>query len=96
MIRSFLIIVVLSLNLFGCSLLNPPKPTRTQHVDVAAQQKYYDLGLQQYSRENYGEARDAFEKVVEYGPTTSLGVKAQENLRKIQRILRTVEEIEKK
>ena len=72
------------------------KSQRQQQVDVRAQQQYYDLGLQQYAKENYGEAKDAFEQVIERGPNTSLGQKAQENLKKIQRILKTLEEIESK
>ena len=68
-----------------------PKP-----VDVKAQQQYYDLGLQQYSKENYREAKKSFQMVVEHGPKSALGIKAQENLRKIQQILKTLEEIESK
>ena len=83
----------------GCASLQKPPPAkapRQQHVDVKAQQKYYDLGLQQYTKENYGEAKESFEKTIELGPNTALGQKAQENLKKIQRILKTLEEIESK
>ena len=85
--------------LAGCAFSKaapPPKAPARKHVDVKAQQKHYDLGLQQYTKENYGEAKEAFEQVVELGPNTALGQKAQENLKKIQRILRTLEEIESK
>jgi Tfp pilus assembly protein PilF len=76
----------------------PPssKPAARQHVDAKAQRQYYDLGLQQYSRENYGEAKEAFEQAIEFGPNTALGVKAKENLKKIERILKTLEEMESK
>ena len=74
----------------------PPKSSARQHVDARAQQQYYDLGLQQYTKENYGEAKEAFEQVIELGPNSALGLKAQENLKKIQRILKTLEEIESK
>jgi len=87
------------LGLVGCAFLKtapPPKSSARQHVDAKAQQQYYDLGLQQYTRENYGEAKEAFEQVIELGPNTVLGQKAQENLKKIQRILKTLEEIESK
>lgn len=75
----------------------PPqaKPSR-QHVDPKAQQQYYDKGLQYYSGEHYRQAKEAFQQVVELGPNTALGVKAQENLRKIDRILKTLKEIESK
>lgn len=69
---------------------------QSKPVDAKAQQQYYDLGLQYYSRESYGEAKKAFRVVVELGPNTQLGIKAQENLKKIQQILRTLEEIESK
>jgi TolA-binding protein len=83
----------------GCaSTRNAPVAPRPQQkpVDVKAQQQYYDLGLQQYSKENYGEAKKAFQAVVELGPKSALGTRAQENLRKIQQILKTLEEIESK
>jgi len=72
------------------------KSKARQHVDAKAQKQYYDLGIQQYSRENYGEAKEAFQQVIELGPNTALGMKAQQNLKKIQQILKTVEEIETK
>lgn len=77
----------------------PPKPIsrpRPKPVDVKAQRQYYDQGLQLYSKENYGEAKEAFEQVVDLGPNTALGTKARENLKKIQQILKTLEEIEAK
>jgi len=71
--------------------------TKTQqHADPIAQQQYYDQGLQHYSKDNYGEARAAFQQVVDLGPNTALGLKAKENLKKIDQILKTVEEIEAK
>ena len=95
---------VLFMVLTGCATwtkIFPPshqqKPAaRQQHVDAKAQQRYYDQGLQQYSKDNYGEAKAAFQQVVDLGPNTTLGLKAQENLRKIEQILKTLEEIEAK
>lgn len=66
-----------------------PKP-----VDAKAQQQFYDQGLQLYSRENYSEAKKAFQQAVQSGPNTSLGLKAQENIRKIDQVLRTLRELE--
>lgn len=96
-----MMLVVLS----GCALFQktpppppaaPPRSPVRPRVDAKAQQQYYDLGVQQYSRENYREAKEAFEHVLKLGPNTALGVKAQENLKKIERILKTLEEIETK
>ena len=81
----------------GCS-----SPFRSQarpsqpHLDPKAQQYYYDKGVQHYARENFGEAKAAFRRVIDAGPNTPLGMKAQENLKKIQQILKTVEDIESK
>jgi outer membrane protein assembly factor BamD (BamD/ComL family) len=71
-------------------------PSQPTTVDAKAQQYYYDLGLQHYSEENYGEAKKAFHRVIENGPKTALGMKAHENIKKIERILKTLAEIESK
>ncbi len=65
-------------------------------VNTKTQQWYNDRGLQQYSDEKYGEARRSFQQVIEHGPNTVLGLKAEENLKKRERILKTLEEIEAK
>lgn len=66
------------------------------HLDPKAQQYYYDKGVQHYAKENFGEAKAAFRRAIDAGPNTALGLKAQENLKKIQQILKTVEDIESK
>jgi outer membrane protein assembly factor BamD (BamD/ComL family) len=71
-----------------------PSDREQKSKDTKSQQQYYDQGLKQYTAENYGEARKAFLRVVDMGPNTQLGLKAQENLKKIERIMKTVEEIE--
>jgi hypothetical protein len=65
-------------------------------VDAKAQKRYYDDGLQYYSAEHYLKAKEAFEEVVDLGPHTALGIKAEENLRKIEKILKTLDELESK
>ena len=80
---------------------SPPvhKPTvkpQPKPVDTEAQQSYYDLGLQHYLKEDYTEAKKAFQQVVQIGPGTTLGLKAQENLKTIEQILKTLREIESK
>jgi len=101
-VRSLLVYSMMLLALSGCAGLwkkpppPPPKPAarpQAKPVDAKAQQHYYDLGLQHYSKENYGKAKEAFQQAVEFGPNTALGVKAQENLKKVQQILKTLEEL---
>lgn len=103
LLRKLIIYGVALLVAAGCASTRKapatPKPIsrpQLQPVDVKTQQQYYDLGLQQYSKENYEEAEKAFQTVVEIGPKSALGIKAQENLRKIQQILKTLEEMESK
>lgn len=76
----------------------PKRAVRPQQkpVDAKAQKRYYDQGLQYYSAEDYSNAKEAFEEVVDLGPNTALGVKAQENLKKIEKILKTLDELESK
>jgi hypothetical protein len=103
LVRNLLISSMALLALAGCAGLGKwkaspsPKPAarpQAKPVDPKAQQHYYDIGLQQYSKENYGKAKEAFQQVVDFGPNTALGEKAQENLKKIQQILKTLEELE--
>jgi Tfp pilus assembly protein PilF len=104
LVRKLLVCVVLVSALAGCVTPKkarhaPRKPSarpQTRPVDAKAQQHYYDLGLQQYSKEDYDDAEESFEQAVAYGPNTPLGQKAKENLKKVQKILKTLEEIESK
>lgn len=103
LLRKLLVCVLLLSAVAGCATTKtsrshrkPSARSQTKPVDAKAQQYYYDLGLQQYSKENYDEAEESFEQAVEYGPNTLVGQKAKENLKKVQKILRTLEEIESK
>lgn len=100
-----IVCIILMLCTFGCASAPKkkapapkPKPAavKQKRVDAKAQQRNYDLGLQYYSQENYSEAKEAFEDVVADGPGTKLGLAAQENLKKIDRILKTLEKMESK
>jgi TolA-binding protein len=81
----------------------PPAPVKKQHparvqpkpVDPQAQQRYYDLGLTYYADEDYPKAQKAFQQAIEYGPDSSLGIKARENLMKTEQILKTLRELER-
>jgi hypothetical protein len=104
LLRKLIIYGVAFLLVAGCASAPkapPPHPKpiarpQPKPVDAKAQQQYYDLGLQNYSKENYRGAKEAFQQVIELGPHTALGLKAQENLKKIEQILKTLEEIESK
>jgi tetratricopeptide (TPR) repeat protein len=100
----FLAVILLIASFFsvaGCASTPKPVPKSgvrapARPVDPKVQQHYYDLGLQLYSEENYAEAEEAFQQAVDRGPSTLLGIKAQENIRKIEQILKTLEEMENK
>jgi Tfp pilus assembly protein PilF len=99
MLRRLLLFGVVLFLVAGCVTPPPPRPTKQveqPRVDVKAQQVYYDQGLKYYSQEDYRAAQEAFQKVVENGPTTRLGLKAQENLKKLQQILKTIDTIQSK
>jgi TolA-binding protein len=65
-------------------------------VDTKAQQLQYDKGVQAYSKEKYEEARDAFQRAIDFGPKTEVGLRAHENLMKVMQVLKTLEEIKAK
>ena len=105
-LRTLILFCILLPVLFGCATTRKtPSPSHSRPAsrqqqakpeNVKAQQQYYDRGLRHYSEENYDQAKDAFEKVVELGPKTNLGLKAQENLKKIEQIQKSLEEIKTK
>lgn len=73
------------------------RPPKTRAVDpLVQQQQYYDRGVQEYSREKYQEAQTLFQRVVDLNPDTELGLKARENLKKTQQILKTLDKIKSK
>jgi TolA-binding protein len=88
----------------GCAITQKTPPARQKPAAKAQanpaspkiQKQHYDQGLEQYSREEYQEAKKSFERVIALGPNTDLGLKAKENVRKIDQILKTLKEIESK
>ena len=69
-----------------------PKPA----ADPQAQQRLYDLGMKNYTQENYTEAKKAWQQAIQLGPKSALADKARENLKKADQILKTLQEMEKK
>jgi len=67
----------------------PAKKTTT----LTSQQKYYNMGMNYYSQEKYKEAKEAWEKVIKLGKRTALASKARENIKKVEQILKTLEEL---
>ncbi|HXY61817.1 MAG TPA: hypothetical protein VEJ22_02680 [Nitrospirota bacterium] len=108
--RKLLLFAIALLFVMGCATPPIPPPAQSSEqekqavrprpqqkpVDAKAQKHYYDQGLQYYSAEDYPSAKEAFEEVVALGPNTALGLKAQENLKKIETILKTLDELESK
>lgn len=93
--RTFLLLGLLALAAItgaSCRTLHEQQ----KPVDPKAQQRFYDQGLQHYSKEKYELAREAFRKVVEISPNNNLGVRAKENLVKINQILKTLEGMKSK
>lgn len=79
----------------ACPRKTPPqKPPEV--VDMAAIQDYYNQGLQFYADEQYVEAKKAWQQVIKLGPKTRLAVKARAYVKKVNRMLKTLTEIEKK
>lgn len=74
----------------------PATPLPPKIVDTKAQQLHYDRGIQAYSNENFEEAKAEFQSVISLGSNSVLGLKAQENLKKVKQVLKTVEEIKSK
>lgn len=77
----------------------PSKPaarTPSKSVDAQMAQQYYDRGVQEYSKENYEEAKTLFQRAIDLTPNKELGLKAQENLKKTQQILRTLDKLKTK
>lgn len=110
-IRLFGLMVLVGVGSTACQWLKPSAPekpltapsTKTPEpkqppkvVDTKAQQQQYDRGVQAYSQEKYEEAKAAFQRAIDIGPKTELGLKARENLKKVLQVLKTVEEIKSK
>lgn len=74
----------------------PKTPPPSQPVDIKAQQLHFDRGIQAYSKEKFEEAKAEFQNVIGLGASSALGLKAQENLKKVNQILKSVEEIKSK
>lgn len=62
----------------------------------AEQKQLYDIGVKFYSEEKYLDAKKAWGQVIEMNATTDLALKAQEHLKKVDQMLKTLETIEHK
>lgn len=109
--RFYLVLFALLLLGPGCAYFKPKKvekkepPRKPAHtstkpqpktIDVQAQQRYYDLGLKYYTEENYVEAKNAWQRVIQMGPDSPLAEKARDYLKKTEQVLKTLKEIEKR
>ncbi len=71
-------------------------PPALETVDMALIQDYYNQGLQFYADENFLEAKHAWLQVIKLGPKTQLADRARVYVKKVNRMLKTLKEIEKK
>lgn len=79
--------------------MGPKKPAKSAAsakpaFSAAAQQKAYDRGVAAYSEERYEDARKAWQEAVRMSSATAAGKKAQENLVKVETILRNLRALE--
>src|SRR4051812_28435326 len=72
----------------------PTAPPPPLVVDAAAQKAAYERGVGFFGREKYVEARAAWRDAVRLGPEPALAAKAREHLRKLERMLATLQEIQ--
>lgn len=76
----------------------PKKPAKGAPArpvfSAASQQKAYDRGVAAFSEERYEDARKAWQEAVRMSPGTPVGRKAQENLAKVDTILRNLRALE--
>jgi outer membrane protein assembly factor BamD (BamD/ComL family) len=91
--RSLLYLIILCL-LAAC--VHKAPSTTPEAVDIAVLQDYYNQGLQFYADEQYGKAKKVWMKVIRLGPDTLVAAKARVYVKKVNRILKTLNEIEKK
>lgn len=88
-------ILFLTICLLGACVHKSPSPS-PEPADSAVLQEYYNQGLQFYADEQYVKARNVWMKVIKLGPDTAVAAKARVYVKKVNRILKTLKEIEKK
>lgn len=71
----------------------PIKPVASNAV---AQKRSYDAGVGHFAEERYAAAKKAWQETVRLGPATAIGQKAKDNLQKVDAILSSLNELEKK
>jgi len=94
-ISGFIILTLVCLSSACVHKAATPK-TPEPVVDIASAQEFYNLGLQYYADENYLEAKRAWLQVVRLAPNTLIASKSRDYLKKVDRILRTLKEIEQR
>jgi TolA-binding protein len=98
-----------NITLFGCVLIcmtvscllaachrKAPEKQPEVIIDMAAIQDAYNQGLQFYADEQYVEAKKSWQRVIQMGPNTQLAARARAYIKKVNQMLKTLKEIEKK
>jgi outer membrane protein assembly factor BamD (BamD/ComL family) len=82
--------------LVACHRRTQEQPQPEPVVDMAVVQNYYNQGLQFYADEKYHEAKHAWQQVIKMAPNTQLAGKSRLYVKKVNRMLQTLQDIEKK
>lgn len=97
--KLFVLFLLVAAMLTACVHKNTPEPTEPKpptEVNMELAQDYYDQGLQFYADEQYAKAKNAWLRVIKIAPDTRLAGRARAYIKKVDRILKTLKELEKK
>jgi hypothetical protein len=91
-----LLIVVLGACIPTKNKKSSKTPLKAAPVTAVAQKRSYDAGVGHFAEERYAEAKKSWQETVRLGASTQLGLKAKDNIQKVDAILSSLKELEKK
>lgn len=69
-----------------------PRPPTVSNI-LAAQQKYYNIGMRYYAQDKFEQAKQAWQTVIKLDRKTALADKARENVKKVDQILKRLKQM---
>ncbi len=69
-----------------------PHPSTVSNI-LAAQQKYYNIGMRYYAQDKFEQAKEAWQTVIKLDRKTALADKARENVKKVDQILKRLKQM---